>query len=124
MRVRVASASEVRPLLQRAMRYATTAETLDDLIDGSMCMVALDDGVPVAGWVQEFDQYGVLNILAYGGTAEIDLTVALERWIRRLNVTAARFRTCRPGLVKKAEKLGYRVIRRDAGGVVMRKEYR
>jgi hypothetical protein len=123
--VRAVAPAEARAHCACAQRFDTTAgaESLDALLAVGDCFVIEQDGAPVAAWAQQIDGGGVLRVLVYGGRADIDLTDLLARAIEAQNVPAAQFQTRRPGLIKKAEKHGYRVIGRAPVGVIMRKDF-
>ncbi|KVD19190.1 hypothetical protein WI80_33385 [Burkholderia ubonensis] len=125
MTVRPAHADEARAHCARAVRFDTTngGESLDHLLTVGRCYVVEEDGRPVAAWSQQIDAAGVLRVLVYGGRGATDLTVLLARCLESQGAPAAQFQTRRPGLIKKAEALGYRVVGRAPCGVIMRKDF-
>ncbi|KVL36393.1 hypothetical protein WS97_12135 [Burkholderia territorii] len=125
MTVRAAHPDEARVHCARAVRFDTTngAESLDHLLAVGRCYVVEENGRTVAAWSQQIDRDGVLRVLVYGGRADVDLTVLLARCLESQGAPAAQFQTRRPGLIKKAEALGYRVVGRAPHGVIMRKDF-
>ena len=123
--MRAAGADEARVHCRRAQRFDTTAgaESLDHLLRVGDCFVIEQGGRPVAAWSQQIDGAGVLRVLVYGGRADIDLTDVLARCLEAQGAPAAQFQTRRPGLMKKAAELGYRVVGRAPHGVIMRKDF-
>lgn len=122
--LREVTAGEVAPLLAPAARYATTDETLPGLTACGRCFVIEADGRPVAGYVLQ-RQGDECYVLAFAGAAQLDLTGLLARLIeaQAAGLDSIAFQTRRPGLVRKAARLGYRVAGRvpDGHGVIMRK---
>jgi hypothetical protein len=119
---RRASADEIRGYGAQAMRYATTDETLNELIDAGECWLVEQGGQPVAGWVQQW-QGSNLHVLLYGGAASVDLSHVLDACLAAQRPASASFNTRRPGLIRKAIAKGYAITCEFDGGVVMRKEF-
>jgi hypothetical protein len=119
---RRASADEVRPHVQRAAALCTTGETLESMLADGECWVVEEGGAVVAGWSQQW-QGSNLHVLLYGGRAEIDLSLTLNACLEAQRPASASFQTRRRGLMKKAEALGYRVVRQLPCGVVMKKDF-
>jgi hypothetical protein len=118
---RRASADEVRPFVARAAAYCTTDETVDAML-ACECWLLEQDGVPVAGWSQEW-RGADLHVVLYGGRAEFDLSIVLDACLAAQRPASATFQTRRRGLVRKGEAQGYRVVRQLPCGVLMRKDF-
>lgn len=86
------------------------------------CWIVEEGGTVVAGWSQQW-QGDNLHVLLFGGRAEIDLSHVLNACLEAQRPASASFQTRRPGLMKKAQGLGYRITRRLERGVVMKKEF-
>lgn len=125
--VREVGAIEVRPLLAPVERFDTTngVETVEVMTacPGARCFVISQDGRDTAAYVLQ-RQGDECYVLAAAGDVDFDLT-AFGLALIEAHATGLRsvaFQTKRPGLIKKASRLGYRVAGRVADGVVMRKE--
>lgn len=123
--VREVTAGEVVPILSPVVRHATTEETLEGLTAIGRCFVIEADGRPVAGYVLQ-RQGDECFVLAAAGSVDFDLTDFGLRLIEAhaAGLSSVAFQTRRPGLVRKAARLGYAVAGRvpDGHGVIMRKK--
>ncbi len=123
--VREVSAGEAGPILAPVTRYATTDETVEQVAALGRCYVIEQDGRPVAGYVLQ-RQGDECFVLAAAGSVDFDLTDFGLRLIEAhaVGLASVAFQTRRPGLVKKAARLGYRIAGRvkNGHGVIMRKE--
>jgi hypothetical protein len=98
---------------------------LGDLVEEGEAFKVIADGATVAAYVLA----GVgssLWITAAAGRAGFDLTAVLDGLV--MNQAGAfdqvAFRTERPGLVRKARRLGYQVARREGRAYFLRKSTR
>lgn len=122
--LRRATAAEILPFVVRASAYDTTDGQLDlhAIAANGAAFVLLEEGAPVFGYTLEADGDDLL-ITAAAGQAEHDLTVIGLRVIERqaARFDAVTFETIRPGLVRKARRLGYEITRRTGKVYCMRK---
>ncbi|MEX3955890.1 hypothetical protein [Trinickia sp. EG282A] len=125
--VREVGAEQARPLLAPVDRYDTTggAESVASMTTcpGARCFVISQDGRDAAAYVLQ-RQGDECYVLAAAGAVDFDLTAfglaLIEAHARGLRSVA--FQTKRPGLIKKARRLGYAIAGRVADGVILRKE--
>jgi hypothetical protein len=112
--VRPATAAEVLPFVVLAGGDAPR-DLCERIAAAGFAVVVLEDGVPTFGMVME--PYGRdLSITAAGGhSRHFDLTRAgfAIAEVQGAGFRAIRFQTRRPGLVRKAVRLGYVVIDRQ-----------
>lgn len=122
--VREVTAGEAGPVLAPVTRFATTAETVDHVAALGRCFVIEQDGRTVAGYVLQ-RQGDECFVLAAAGAASFDLTALLARLVdaHAAGLTSIGFQTRRPGLVRRAQRLGYRIVGDvpNGSGVIMRK---
>jgi hypothetical protein len=121
--VREASAGDVLDLLAPVDRVSTTNEPMDYLASVGRCFVISQDERDVAAYVLQ-RRGDECYVLAAAGSVDFDLTAfglaLIEAHARGLSSVA--FQTKRPGLIRRASRLGYRIAGRAGSGVVMRKE--
>jgi len=117
---------QVAPHLRRALAHDWEGEgaSLNDITRGARLVSVLgDDGAPIAALslqLEEHDEGRALHCLAAGGEPGHQLVPAIDRVLmseaRRLGARWITFETCRPGLVRQSERLGW-----TRAAVVMRK---
>ncbi|ELW9447688.1 hypothetical protein QZM43_09755 [Burkholderia orbicola] len=123
--VREVGAPVARPLLARVDEFDTTGgvDSVESMTAAGRCFVITQDGRDVAAYVLQ-RQGSECFVLAAAGTVDFDLTAfglaLIEAHACGLDSVA--FQTRRPGLIRKASRLGYRIAGRVTNGVVMRKE--
>jgi hypothetical protein len=119
--VRAATSSEVLPFVLDAMRYDTGSGQCDagQIIAQSDAYLVVQGQNPVAGLLMR-RRGSEIYVVAAAGRANIDLSVAMHEIINQYKsdeITAVSFTTKRRGLVKKAQKLGYKI-----DGYILRKQ--
>ena len=123
--VREVGPTDAAPLLSPVDRYCTTDERADAMASCGRCFVISQDERDVAAYVLQ-RQGDECYVLAAAGSVDFDLTAfglaLIEAHARGMSSVA--FQTRRPGLIRKASRLGYRIAGRAGNGVVMRKELR
>ncbi|WP_186181839.1 hypothetical protein [Burkholderia gladioli] len=125
--LRETTAAGAVPLLAPAGRYDTTdgAETVERVAQAGRTFVVSQDGRDVLAYCLQ-RQGDEVYVLAAAGTADFDLTalglVLIEAQAR--GAASVAFQTCRPGLIRKASRHGYKIEGRVANGVIMRKVLR
>jgi hypothetical protein len=123
------SADEAHRLLVAAKSDKTDSAGLFDLGElvgqGEAFKVIAPDGSTVAAYL--LDPVGTtLWITAAAGRAGFDLTSAVDALVMGQGQAFEQiaFRTERPGLVRKARRIGYRVARREGAAFYLRKNTR
>lgn len=121
---RRATAAEILPFVAAAARFDTTggAADLQAIAANGAAFVLLEDGAPVFGYTLEAVGDDLL-ITAAAGKSTHDLTEIGFRTIEKqaAQFQAVTFDTIRPGLVRKARRLGYHIQERRGPVYHMRK---
>lgn len=123
--LREAGEGEALPLLAPVERYDTTGgvQPLAMLVAHGRAFVIEENGRPVCAYLLE--RHGrECFITAAAGSAGVCLTDLLADVIeaQATGMASIAFQTRRPGLMRKARALGYRMAGRVENGVIMRKE--
>jgi hypothetical protein len=120
---------DVRAVLMTALTPKTDRAgqiDIDSVLAGAVCIKMEDDAGRIVGAYVLHAEGPVLWVRAAAGRASIDLTqvmaALLERQGREFDEIG--FQTQRPGLIKKAQALGYRVTGENNGFTQMRKYLR
>lgn len=109
---RQAEVAEVVPLIEKAAPFHCNGWPFDanEVAKAGPRYVCEQDGVPVFGFVLEIQGKEVF-VMAAGSVGKLDFTKIGLSAIEALaaNYDSVSFTTKRPGLVKKAQKLGYEI---------------
>ena len=126
--MRRATAGEILPFVVSAGLHAARmgcAELPEHIAARGLAFLVLEHDLPVFGYVLE-PQGRELVITAAAGRSRTDLTRAVLVLAERQGqgFDAIRFHTVRPGLVRKARRLGYEGEQGGDGTYIMRKAMR
>lgn len=119
--LRRATAAEILPFVERAARYDTTdgAEDAQSVARRGGWLFC-EAGKPFAGFTV-IEREGGLFVTAASGEGRRDLTALILGTLEQAGAASVAFQTRRRGLMRKAQRLGYRVAGDVANGVIMRK---
>jgi hypothetical protein len=113
--LRPASAAEILPYIEQAARFNSTTEKgiASRIAKTDYAFVIEVDGMQQFGFTLAVENGTECFITSAAGRSKLDLVEVglkvIEGQARGLNLQSVGFRTCRKGLVKKAQKHGYEV---------------
>lgn len=99
---------------------------MDAMLDGAVCIKLEDESGKIVGAYVLIARGPMLWVRLAAGRAQVDLSLVMAALVERQGreFDEIGFQTQRPGLIKKAQALGYRVTGENNGFTQMRKSLR